>query len=86
MILLLKEIAVKVLRPVGVILLRLNVGISPLLSPGVIPKLWQVAVVVVREAGVALLKDLVLEFLGDRADAVEVWKGGYITATVTKDC
>lgn len=86
MILLLKQIAVKVLRPVGVILLRLDVGISPLLSPRVVPELWQVAVVVVREAGVALLEDLVLEFLGNCADAVEVWESGYITATVTRDC
>lgn len=81
MILLLKQIAIKVLRPVGVILLRLDIRISPLLSPRVVPKLGQVSIVVVREAGVALLKDLVLEVLGDRANSVEIWKGGDITVT-----
>ena len=85
MILLLKQIAIKVLRPVGVILLRLDVRISPLFSPlfspRVVPKLGQVSIVVVGEAGVALLKDLVLEVLGDRANAVEIWKGRDITVT-----
>jgi hypothetical protein len=81
MVLLLKEISVKVLGPVRVILLRLDVGISPLLSSRVIPEFWQVAIVVVREAGVALLEDLVLKFLGNRANAIEVWKRWHITAT-----